>query len=34
MSEAADWESVDGWLYDLVPEYEAMALPGIADASE
>ena len=33
MSEAADWESVDGWLDDLVPAYESLPLPGIPDPS-
>ena len=33
MSEAADWESVDGWLDELVPAFESMPLPGIPDPS-
>ena len=31
MSQANDWEAVDGWLDELVPAKESMPLPGIPD---
>ena len=34
MSEAPDWEAVDGWLDELVPTMESLPLPAIPDPSK